>query len=73
MVTEDLRLWSPCEAAPLAMVGPIAGTAGLIELPFTGEMLLPCCCPPTTTGAALFAIGGDLVALAYELRAVGAA
>ena len=68
-----MRLWSPCEVAPLAIVGPMAGTAGLIEAPFTGEMLLPCCWLPTTTGAALFAIGGDLVALAYELRAVGAA
>jgi len=65
------------------MVGPMAGTAGLMgALPFTGETeaRLPCCAfagPPTATGgAALDAIGGDeifLVALAYELRAVGGA
>jgi hypothetical protein len=88
MVTDDLRLWSaPCEGAPLeelfTMVGPMAGTAGLMALlPFTGETdaRLPCwafCGPPTATGgAALDAIGGDeifLVALAYELRAVGGA
>lgn len=53
------------------MVGPMAGTAGEME------EVLPCwgLDPPTATGgAALDAIGGDeifLVALAYELRAVG--
>lgn len=86
IVTDDLRLWSPCEGAPLTpllftMVGAMAGTAGLMGLlPFTGEIeLLPCCVcgPPTATtgGAPLLAIGGEedvfLVALAYELRAVG--
>jgi hypothetical protein len=85
MVTEDLRLWSPCAGVPftlllLTMVGAMVGTAGWMGfLPFTGEIdaLLPCCAdcgPPTaTSGAALDAIGGDetfLVALAYE-RAVG--
>jgi hypothetical protein len=89
MVTDDLRLWSPAwEGAPLepllfTMVGPMAGTAGLMGLlPFTGETdaRLPCCAfcgPPTATGGvALDAIGGDeifLVAFAYELRAVGGA
>ena len=81
MVTDDLRLCSPCEGVPLTMVGAMAGTAGWMGfLPFTGEIdeLLPWCAfcgPPTATGgAALDAIGGDeifLVALAYELRAVG--
>ena len=57
------------------MVG-IVGTAGVMLLPFTGdtELLLPCCGAPTAGGAPLDAIVGDeifLVALAYELRAVG--
>ena len=42
MWTEDLRLWSPL-GPPLTMVG-MAGTAGVMPLPFTGdaELLLPC-------------------------------
>lgn len=80
MWTEDLRLWSPL-GPPLTMVG-MAGTAGVMGaavlallLPFTGEAeaLLPCCAP-TAAGAPLDAIVGEeifLVALAYELRAVG--
>jgi hypothetical protein len=60
------------------MVGMV-GTAGVMLLPFTGEteLLLPCCAlcgAPTAGGAPLDAIVGDeifLVALAYELRAVG--
>lgn len=52
------------------------GTAGVMPLPFTGEaeLLLPCCGAPTAAGAPLDAIVGEeifLVALAYELRAVG--
>ena len=67
--TEDLRLWSPL--APPTMAG-MAGTAGVMGPPFTGE-LLPW---PTAGGAPLDAIVGEeifLVALAYELRAVGGA
>lgn len=79
MWTEDLRLWSPL-GPPLTMVG-MAGTAGVMLLPFTGETdeLLPCwalCGAPTAAGAPLDAIVGEeifLVALAYELRAVGGA
>jgi hypothetical protein len=49
VVTEDLRLWSPCDGAPLRPLlltivgGPIVGTAGWIGfgvLPFTGEIEL---------------------------------
>jgi hypothetical protein len=63
------------------MVGMV-GTAGVMAaLPFTGETeaLLPCCAlcgAPTAAGAPLDAIVGEeifLVALAYELRAVGGA
>lgn len=77
MWTDDLRLWSPL-GPPLTMVG-MAGTAGVMALPFTGEteaVLAWCalCGAPTAAGEALDAIVGEeifLVALAYELRAVG--
>ena len=77
MWTEDLRLWSPL-GPPLTIVGMV-GTAGVMLPPFTGEAdeLLPCCAlcgAPTAAGAPLDAIVGEeifLVALAYELRAVG--
>jgi hypothetical protein len=86
MWTEDLRVWSPL-GPPLTMVGMAgmagtagrAGTAGVMAAPFSGETddVLPCCADcgaPTAAGAPLDAIVGEeifLVALAYELRAVG--
>lgn len=77
MCTDDLRLWSPLGPPP-TMAG-MAGTAGVMLPPFTGEaeLLFACwalCGAPTAAGAPLDAIVGEeifLVALAYELRAVG--
>lgn len=73
---EAFRLWSPgpeedvVEMLPLTTVGapPTAGTAGVMDLPFSEiESDLPCCPGPTLpTELAVAEVGGDcfLVALA---------
>jgi hypothetical protein len=74
--TDDLRSWALPLGPPLTMAG-MTGIAGLrAPLPFTGDTdeLLPCWAlwgPPTATGGGALDTIVGLVALAYELRAVG--
>jgi hypothetical protein len=84
MVTEGVRVCSPCAGVPfvleLTMAGPVGADGGAVGLPFTGEADGLCACwlkakPPTAALEPVPAFAGDeaccpFVALAYEERAL---